>query len=700
MSAGERSAGTTLGNHRRRLVPSLLGAVALTLVLGTARATVPTVAAADDDCPIGSVGCFPRMALGLSTPGLPGTTAALYALESAVDHKADIALTFTSFRYAFDATNLRAVALTGAMPMVTWEPFDATVPEENRYPLRDLAAGANDTYLRAQAARIKAVGKPVALRFAHEMNASFYPWGAGVNGNTPADYVAAYRHVHDVFAQEDVHNVTWVWSPAALDTPNAPDLSPFYPGDDYVDWAGLSVYYDQPTDTWANTVEPTLRQLDTAAPDAPIYFAEAGVLPGDNRPTMIHELLGGLLRTPRAIGFTWFNFLSREDWRIDADLPALAAMREEIGVDWYDSAAVTAGLAPLLQVAPGLGGSPQVGASLTATDGSWRGATATTGRWLLCADASTATCRPAEASGPTFTLTPATVGQLVRYEVVATGVGGSTTASSAPSESVLPVPTPPARPVVEARSGGARVVFPAVPPGTTHWRLRLDGAALHLVAGTTADYWLTGLANGTVHTLSLAAVAVSSTATVESPTTSGTFTPMKQQFNPYVSVTGPTASFTMPTAPAGAEGWVLTVNGVAQTVALTTRSISVPGLPLGRPLSWSLAAGAGTWEGVAYGALTPPSTGAFTALATPAAPVVTPGSGSITLTMPTAPAGATGWRVSVGATTYPDLTLASTTFTASGLYPGFPSTWTLRATTSTSRSLPLTGTAAALSAAQ
>lgn len=699
MSARALCAPRNLSTWRRR-PRSVLAGVAATLALSLAGLSglavgAPPAAAAAGQCAAGAVGCFPRMALGLATAGLPKNPANLDGLEASLGRQADVALTFTSFRFVFDVPNLRALALTGAMPMITWEPFDATAPTENRYPLRGIAAGANDAYLRAQAVRINSLGKPIAMRFGHEMNASWYPWGAGVNGNTPADYVAAYRHVHDIFAEEGVHNVTWVWSPASLDTQSAPPLGQFYPGDEYVDWAGLSVYYDQPTDTWTNTVLPTLRQFDTVAPDAPIFLAETGVLPGPTRPALIHELLGSLLRTPRAIGFTWFNVPSREDWRIDADPAALAAVREELSSDWYGAASVAAGPAPLLQVAPALSGVARVGESLTTSTGVWRGATSTAGRWLLCDDGGVASCEPAGQVGAELALTPDSLGQLVRHEVTATSPGGAAIGISAPSAAVLMVPDRPTRPQVEARSGGARVRFPVAPLGTTHWRLRLDGSAMQLIPVAVTDYWLTGLVNGTTHTLSLAAVASSSAATLESPTTAGTFTPMSQQYSPYVSVTGAAAAFSLPKAPVGAQAWLLTVNGVEQPVPITTPWTSVSGLPTGQPVTWTLVAAAGTWEGAGYGGFSVPSTGSFTPLATPAAPAITPGAGTITLTMPPAPAGATGWRVSVGSKTYPDLPAGTSSFTAGGLYPGYPSSWTLRAVNALARSVSVTGTAAA-----
>lgn len=38
-----------------------------------------------------------------------------------------------------------------------------------------------------------------------------YPWGP--QNNDPSEFVAAFRHVHDVFDSVGASNVIWIWSP-------------------------------------------------------------------------------------------------------------------------------------------------------------------------------------------------------------------------------------------------------------------------------------------------------------------------------------------------------------------------------------------------------------------------------------------------------------------------------------------------------
>ena len=76
-----------------------------------------------------------------------------------------------------------------------------------------MIAGRYDEYIREFAEEARAWGHPFFLRFNWEMNGDWFPWSEGVNGNPSGEYVAAWRHVHDIFAAVGATNVTWVWCP-------------------------------------------------------------------------------------------------------------------------------------------------------------------------------------------------------------------------------------------------------------------------------------------------------------------------------------------------------------------------------------------------------------------------------------------------------------------------------------------------------
>jgi len=233
-----------------------------------------------------------------------------------------------------------------AVPMITWEPWDGQVADP-AYKLSNIVRGDYDAYIRQYATDAKAWGHPFFLRFAHEMNGNWYPWGVGPrnpNGNTPADYIAAWRHVHDIFTQVGATNVRWVWSPNALSS-NSPDAAATYPGDAYVDWIAMDGY-NEGTDPgagdggWTSLAAlfgPTYDAL-TALTGKPLMIAEtSSAEAGGSKAAWITQ---GLLtdvptRLPRVRAVIWFDKNKEADWRVNSSPAALAAYRSVVASPRY-----------------------------------------------------------------------------------------------------------------------------------------------------------------------------------------------------------------------------------------------------------------------------------------------------------------------------------------------------------------------------
>lgn len=86
------------------------------------------------------------------------------------------------------------------------------------------------------AEELNALGVPVFLRYASEMNGKWVPW----HGN-PTLYIEKWKMVHDIM-EEVAPNVAIVWSPSEMPLDK---IDEYYPGDGYVDWVGLSIYSAQ-----------------------------------------------------------------------------------------------------------------------------------------------------------------------------------------------------------------------------------------------------------------------------------------------------------------------------------------------------------------------------------------------------------------------------------------------------------------------
>ena len=288
------------------------------------------------------------MLFGAETEESGSNFAQLASFENHAGKKASIYGYYASFFYDpnFDAAMATAIANRGTIPMLTWEPWDPTngaVVQPN-YTLAKIANGSLDAYLGRWANQIKAWNRPLWLRFAHEMNGDWYPWSEGVNGNTPGQYVAAWRHVHDVFTQAGVTNVTWVWTPNVL-MDGRPSLASLYPGDSYVDWVGLDGYNWGASASWSSWQSPTsvmgttlanLRQVSSR----PIILGETATTEvGGNKAQWIQQFFSMLSANPDVKAFLWFNLLKENDWRIESSPSAQAAFATGVGAARFTAAA-------------------------------------------------------------------------------------------------------------------------------------------------------------------------------------------------------------------------------------------------------------------------------------------------------------------------------------------------------------------------
>ena len=171
---------------------------------------------------------------------LPGLTAgqSVSSREKQLGRKFAIDSHYYNWTDNFPGAAEKADATTGRTPMITW--WGTT--------LSDITDGSSDALIRARASSIKSFGKPVFLRWGAEMNGNWFAWSGPSNGNNPAAYVAAWKHIHDIFASAGVTNVSWVWAPNANSKPGGTDVTSwnnwrnYYPGDAYVDWVGADGY--------------------------------------------------------------------------------------------------------------------------------------------------------------------------------------------------------------------------------------------------------------------------------------------------------------------------------------------------------------------------------------------------------------------------------------------------------------------------
>lgn len=272
---------------------------------------------------------------GVSTPGLPNDLAGLKTLRRSLGVTPGIGMWYDQWSLDpnFPAAQATAIAKLGITPEITWEPWNPSDGvNQPQYDLASIIDGSHDAYIRNWARQIKAWHGTVKLRFAQEMNANWYPWCEGVNGNAPGAYRTAWQHVYNIFKSVGTRNVIWVWSPNTQ-FPGSTPFSASWPGDSYVSQVALDGYNwgstrsDTRWQSFSQVFSPSVNAL-TALTQKPLYIGEvASAEDGGNKASWITNMFAVLKASPAIKGFVWFDHDKETDWRINSSTASLAAFR-------------------------------------------------------------------------------------------------------------------------------------------------------------------------------------------------------------------------------------------------------------------------------------------------------------------------------------------------------------------------------------
>jgi hypothetical protein len=224
----------------------------------------------------------------------------------------------------FDPGAAQFVHQLGAVPMISWEPWQGLTP---------IVDGEWDALIADHARAMARYGKPLLLRFAHEMNLPQIPWFGAA-----ATFRSAWQRVHAAFDAAGATNVRWVWSPYVHGS-GVEDFAAYFPGRDVVDWPALDGYNwgrRRPWQRWLSFEDvfgPSLAAISELMPGAPLMLAEIGCASrgGDKAAWMREALLHAIPERHHEVrAVVWFDHHRPEhaDWRIDSSPAALAAWRE------------------------------------------------------------------------------------------------------------------------------------------------------------------------------------------------------------------------------------------------------------------------------------------------------------------------------------------------------------------------------------
>ena len=244
--------------------------------------------------------------------------------DARIGRKPSVHLSY--FAWSDDWTKNEAPAqdlADGRIPLVNWEPAGVN--------FADIVSGKEDALIEARAVGAKALKAPFFLDFAAEMNGDE---GTDWTGNDAALYIAAYRHIHDLFVAKGATNVVWVWAPNVTDVDGSNKHTlDYYPGDPYVDWTGVDGY------NWG-TSDKSFSWLSFHDVFKDIY----PILATKGKPILIGEMasdevggdkgkwIDGIVPTlksdfPLIRAFVWFDIKKERAWQINSSPGSLAAYK-------------------------------------------------------------------------------------------------------------------------------------------------------------------------------------------------------------------------------------------------------------------------------------------------------------------------------------------------------------------------------------
>ncbi len=149
---------------------------------------------------------------------------------------------------------------------------------------RDVIAGKYDHKIRSLANWFKKAQIPIYLRVGVEFN---HPGSDLQCGHEPDGYKEAFAHVRRIIDDNGATNVRYVWH--AFTYPRLAEMKKvrrWYPGDESVDWFGVSIYSDMPGKP--KDLPGILKSAKWFADEAkrrgkPFMIAEAGIRGGNAR---------------------------------------------------------------------------------------------------------------------------------------------------------------------------------------------------------------------------------------------------------------------------------------------------------------------------------------------------------------------------------------------------------------------------------
>ncbi len=234
------------------------------------------------------------------------------------------------------------------------------------FKMIDFVEGRYDEALTRWALDAKKANVPLMLEFGPEVNGNWFAWNGIWNGggtshiygdptypDGPEVYRDAYRHIIELFSKLGVRNVTWVFH---IDSAPAPRVwwnhsFYYYPGDEYIDWIGVSVFGAQlPTHRWSRfsqKLNQIWNEIEEVSSDKPIVISEFAAIEDRIDPLRksqwIEEALISLRENPKFRRVKAVSYWNSPGWlpnraadfQLNSSPPSLESVRRELSASQF-----------------------------------------------------------------------------------------------------------------------------------------------------------------------------------------------------------------------------------------------------------------------------------------------------------------------------------------------------------------------------
>lgn len=264
---------------------------------------------------------------------------------------------------AFPHQNVQACREAGVIPyirMMPWSRMEGGSEPDPVFTMSRFLRGDFDDALYEWSKAAKNSGGPLMVEFGPEVNGKWFPWNGKWNGGAtttgygdphwpdgPERFRDVFRRIVTQFRSWGVDNVTWVFHIDSSPEPesNWNDMRYYYPGDNFVDWIGVSVFGAQlPSHEWSwfsDRLSERYDEITALSPSLPLLIAEFGVIEGQpygkRKAQWIEDAMSSLINGffPRVRGAAYWHskgwLETEQGWfRLDSSPQSLETFRTSI----------------------------------------------------------------------------------------------------------------------------------------------------------------------------------------------------------------------------------------------------------------------------------------------------------------------------------------------------------------------------------